>query len=47
MIKLKINGKPGEVKEGTTILEAAKQAKVKKPTLCKHEDLEASGGCGV
>ena len=47
MIKAKINGKPVEVKEGTSILEAAKQAKVKIPTLCKHEDLEASGGCGL
>lgn len=47
MIKAKINGKPVEVKEGTSILEAAKLAKVKIPTLCKHEDLEATGGCGL
>ena len=47
MIKATINGKPVEVKEGTSILDAAKAANVKIPTLCKHEDLEASGGCGL
>ena len=47
MIKAKINGKPVEVKEGTTILEAAKIANITIPTLCKHEDLEATGGCGL
>ena len=47
MIKAKINGKDIEVKEGTSILEAARQANVNIPTLCKHEDLEATGGCGL
>lgn len=47
MIKAKINGKPVEVKEGTSILEAAKIANITIPTLCKHEDLEATGGCGL
>ena len=47
MIKATINGKTIEVKEGTTILEAANMANVKIPTLCKHPDLEASGGCGL
>ncbi|MDR0953534.1 MAG: [FeFe] hydrogenase, group A [Elusimicrobiota bacterium] len=47
MIKAIINGKPVEVKEGTSILEASRLVNVKIPTLCKHEDLEASGGCGL
>ncbi len=47
MIKATINGKPVEVKEGTSILEAAREANVKIPTLCHHEDLEATGGCGL
>jgi len=47
MIKAKINNMPVEVKEGTTILEAAKQAQIKIPTLCKHPDLPAGAGCGL
>lgn len=47
MIKAIINGKPVEVKEGTSILEAARLAHVKIPVLCKHDDLEATGGCGL
>ena len=39
MLKAKINSIPVEVSEGTTILEAAKQAQIKIPTLCKHPDL--------
>lgn len=47
MIKVTINGKTVEVKEGSSILDAARLANVKIPTLCKHPDLEASGGCGL
>lgn len=38
MINLTINGKPVEVTEGSTILEAAKSVNIKIPTLC-HLDL--------
>ena len=34
MVNLKINGKPVCVEEGTTILEAAREAAIKIPTLC-------------
>ena len=47
MIKAIINGIPVEVEQGTTILDAAKKAQVKIPTLCKHQDLAASAGCGI
>lgn len=47
MIKLTINGIKIEVKEGTTILEAAKSAKMKIPTLCYHPDLPATAACGI
>ena len=42
MINLKINGTEVSVKEGTTILEAAKQIDVKIPTLC-HLNLHEFG----
>jgi len=41
MIQLEINGLPVEVPAGTTILNAAKAAQVKIPTLCYHPDLLA------
>ncbi len=47
MIKAKINGIPVEVEPGTTILDAAKKAQIKIPTLCKHQDLPATAGCGI
>jgi NADH-quinone oxidoreductase subunit G len=47
MIKAKINGIEVEVAEGTTILDAAKKAQIKIPTLCKHPDLPPSGSCGL
>ncbi len=46
-VKALINGFPVEVDQGTTILEAARQAQVKIPTLCKHADLAPSAGCGI
>jgi NADH-quinone oxidoreductase subunit G len=47
MIHAAINGMPVEVAPGTTILEAARQAHVRIPTLCKHPDLEATAACGI
>jgi NADH-quinone oxidoreductase subunit G len=47
MINLKINGKPVQVEEGTTILEAAKKANVKIPTLCYNPDLPPWASCGL
>jgi len=46
-IKLKINNKEIEVEKGITVLEAAKYAQIKIPTLCKHEDLHPTGACGI
>jgi len=45
MVKLTINGKEIEVKEGTTVLRAAEQAGITIPTLCDHKDLTPYGGC--
>lgn len=49
MVKAVINGLHVEVPEHTTILDAAKKAQVKIPTLCKHPDsyLHASAACGI
>ncbi|MCL2689463.1 MAG: NADH-dependent [FeFe] hydrogenase, group A6 [Chitinispirillia bacterium] len=47
MIKLKINGHPVEVEQGTTILEAARKVSVNIPTLCWHRDLEPWAACGI
>ncbi len=45
MVKLTINDQPIEVKEGTSLLDAAKGAGINIPTLCHHPELEAYGGC--
>ena len=42
-----INGLPVEVAKGTSILDAARQAHVRIPTLCKHPDLDATAACGI
>ncbi len=47
MIDIKINGKDFKVDQGMTILEAARLAHVKIPTLCKHDDLPATASCGI
>ncbi|OHE74021.1 MAG: ferredoxin [Verrucomicrobia bacterium GWC2_42_7] len=47
IIKATINGTPVEVPAGTKILEAARKVHIKIPTLCKHQDLLPSGGCGL
>ena len=47
LVNIKINGMPFRVAEGTSILDAAKQAHVKIPTLCYHPDLPAWAACGI
>ena len=45
MVNIKINGMPLSVPRGTTILEAARQANIKIPTLCYLKDINAIGAC--
>lgn len=47
MVKLTIDNVEVEVKEGTSILEAARVASINIPTLCKHPDVSPSAGCGM
>ncbi|MFB3851775.1 MAG: NADH-dependent [FeFe] hydrogenase, group A6 [Acidobacteriota bacterium] len=47
LIKVTIDGIEIKVPMGTTILEAAKQANIKIPTLCYHEDLCIAGLCRI
>lgn len=47
IVHVKINGIPVEVEEGTSVLNAAKAAGVRIPTLCYHEDLKPFGSCGL
>ncbi len=47
MVKLTIDNVEVEVKEGTSILEAARTASINIPTLCKHPDVSPSAGCGM
>lgn len=47
MIHLTIDGEAIEVKEGTTILEAAKLLNVHIPTLCHHEDQAVKAVCRI
>ena len=42
---LEIDGKKVAARPGMTILEAAREAGIKIPTLCHHEALEPFGGC--
>lgn len=44
-MKITIDGKTIEAKEGSSILDAALGAGVYIPHLCSHPDLEAKGGC--
>ena len=46
-INLKINGQAVSVPEGTTVLDAAKKAGIKIPTLCYLRDINAIGACRV
>lgn len=45
MVKVTIDNKNLEVQEGTTILEAAKQAGIKIPTLCYLKEVNEIGAC--
>lgn len=45
MVNLTINAEKIKVAEGTTVLEAARQAGVHIPTLCHHPDLSPYGAC--
>jgi bidirectional [NiFe] hydrogenase diaphorase subunit len=45
MVTLSINGQRVEALEGSTILEAAREAGIEIPTLCYHEALEPYGSC--
>ncbi|MBR3685832.1 MAG: [Clostridia bacterium] len=47
MVNLKINGQAVSVPEGTTILDAAKVAGIKIPTLCYLRDINDIGACRV
>ena len=47
MIQAKINGVAVESPEGTSILEAARLAGIRIPTLCKHDDLLPTAACGL
>lgn len=47
MVNLKINNKEVQVKEGTTILEAAAMVGIKIPTLCYLKDINEIGACRV
>ncbi|MGB8358488.1 MAG: [FeFe] hydrogenase, group A, partial [Bacteroidales bacterium] len=47
MITLKINDQQAKVKEGTTVLNAAKSLGINVPTLCNHQDLCVAGNCRV
>ncbi|MGC9344829.1 MAG: NADH-dependent [FeFe] hydrogenase, group A6 [Bacteroidales bacterium] len=47
MVNLKINGLPISVKEGTTVLDAARELNFRIPALCYHQDLCVAGNCRV
>ncbi|MDR2606994.1 MAG: [FeFe] hydrogenase, group A [Treponema sp.] len=47
MVNIKINGKPLQVEDDMTILEAAKLVNVKIPTLCYNPDLPPWASCGI
>ena len=46
-VDIKINGRPLTVDAGTSILNAAKLAGCKIPTLCYHSDLDPWAACGI
>lgn len=45
MVNIKINNIPIKVADGTTILEAARKAKIDMKTLCEYKDLNCIGAC--
>ena len=46
-IRLQIDGREVEAKEGMTILQAAQTAGITIPTLCAHDKLEPYGACRI
>jgi NADH dehydrogenase/NADH:ubiquinone oxidoreductase subunit G len=44
-VRLNIDGKDVEAKEGMTVLEAAREVGIEIPTLCYHEKLAPYGAC--
>jgi ferredoxin len=46
-VKLTIDGRPVEVAEGTTLLDAARQLGIEVPTLCHLKELAPFGSCFV
>ncbi len=44
-MRLTIDGTEVEAKEGASVLDAALDAGIFIPHICKHPDLEAVGGC--
>jgi len=46
-IRLQIDGKEVEAREGMTVLSAAQSAGILIPTLCHHEKLEPFGACRI
>ncbi len=46
-MKVTIDGKTVDVKQESTILEAAREAGIRIPTLCYHKKLSPYGGCRV
>ncbi|MCL2832683.1 MAG: NADH-dependent [FeFe] hydrogenase, group A6 [Treponema sp.] len=47
MVNIKINGKPLQVEDNISILDAANLVKIKIPTLCYNPDLPAWASCGL
>ena len=47
MVNLKINGIPVTVPEGTTVLEAARDAGINIPSLCYLKDINEIGACRI
>ena len=47
MVNIKINGTAYSVPEGSTILEAARNAGIRIPTLCYLKDINAIGACRI
>ncbi len=45
MPRLTIDGRSVEARDGETILEAARAARITIPTLCHHRDLSPCGSC--
>lgn len=45
MVNISIDGRKIKAKEGSTILDAARELNIPIPTLCFHPDLSAFGGC--